>query len=86
VGLVQEIVRPGAQIDRAVELAERIATRSAPLAVRTTLVAAQRATREGEQAAAEQFTNDVVALFKTNDAAEGILSFVERRAARFVGA
>ena len=85
-GLVQEIVRPGAQIDRAVELAERIATRSAPLAVRTTLIAAQRATHEGEQAAAEQFTNDVVALFKTNDAAEGILSFVERRAARFVGA
>jgi enoyl-CoA hydratase len=85
-GLVQEVVEPGTQIDRAAELAERIATRSAPLAVRTTLVAAQRAIREGEQAAADRFTDDVVALFQTKDGAEGVLSFVERRPANFVGA
>jgi len=85
-GLVQEVVAPGTQIDRAAELAERIATRSAPLAVRTTLVAAQRAIREGEQAAADRFTDDVVALFQTKDGAEGVLSFVERRPANFVGA
>jgi len=85
-GLVQEVVAPGTQIDRAVELAERIATRSAPLAVRTTLAAAQRAIREGEQAAADRFTDDVVALFHTKDGAEGMLSFVERRPANFVGA
>src|SRR6187200_2328412 len=36
IGLVQEVVEPGQQRDRAIELAERIATRSAPLAVRTT--------------------------------------------------
>ena len=85
-GLVQEVVAPGTQIDRAAELAERIATRSATLAVRTTLVAAQRAIREGEQAAADRFTDDVVALFQTKDGAEGVLSFVERRPANFVGA
>jgi enoyl-CoA hydratase/carnithine racemase len=85
-GLVQEVVAPGTQIDRAAELAERIATRSAPLAVRTTLVAAQWAIREGEQAAADRFTDDVVALFQTKDGAEGVLSFVERRPANFVGA
>ncbi|HYZ66706.1 MAG TPA: crotonase/enoyl-CoA hydratase family protein [Mycobacterium sp.] len=86
IGLVQEVVDPGQQRDRAVELAERIAMRSAPLAVRTTLAAAQRANREGEQAAAGRFENDVVALFKTKDGAEGMQSFIERRPARFVGA
>jgi enoyl-CoA hydratase len=86
IGLVQEVVAPGNQLDRAVELAERIATRSAPLAVRTTLAAAQRANREGEQAAEDRFVDDVVALFKTTDGAEGMQSFLERRPARFVGA
>jgi enoyl-CoA hydratase len=86
IGLVQEVVEPGDQLDRAVELAERIATRSAPLAVRTTLEAAQRANREGERAAEDRFVDDVVALFKTQDGAEGLVSFMERRPARFVGA
>jgi enoyl-CoA hydratase len=86
IGLVQEVVEPGDQLDRAVELAERIATRSAPLAVRTTLAAAQRANREGERAAEDRFVDDVVALFKSKDGAEGMLSFMERRPARFVGA
>jgi enoyl-CoA hydratase len=86
IGLVQEVVEPGDQLDRAVELAERIATRSAPLAVRTTLEAAQRANREGERAAEDRFIDDVVALFKTQDGAEGLASFLERRPARFVGA
>lgn len=86
IGLVQEVVAPGEQLDRAVELAERIATRSAPLAVRTTLAAAQRANREGERAAEDRFVDDVVALFKTQDGVEGIQSFIERRQPRFVGA
>jgi enoyl-CoA hydratase/carnithine racemase len=86
IGLVQEVVDPGDQLDRAVELAERIATRSAPLAVRTTLAAAQRAAREGERAAEDRFIDDVVALFRSKDGTEGMLSFLERRPARFVGA
>jgi enoyl-CoA hydratase/carnithine racemase len=86
IGLVQEVVEPGNQLGRAAELAERIASRSAPLAVRTTLAAAQRANREGEQAAEDRFVDDVVALFKTTDGAEGMQSFLERRPARFVGA
>lgn len=86
IGLVQEVVEPGEQLGRAVELAERIATRSAPLAVRTTLEAAQRANREGERAAEDRFVDDVVALFKTQDGVEGIQSFIERRQPRFVGA
>jgi enoyl-CoA hydratase/carnithine racemase len=86
IGLVQEVVEPGNQVDRAVELAERIASRSAPLAVATTLAAAQRANREGERAAEDRFVDDVVSLFNTKDGAEGMLSFVERRPARFIGA
>jgi enoyl-CoA hydratase len=86
IGLVQEVVEPGDQLDRAVELAERIATRSAPLAVGTTLAAAQRANREGERAAEDRFVDDVVSLFNTKDGAEGMLSFLERRPARFIGA
>src|SRR4051795_11446717 len=40
IGLVQEITEPGAHVERAVELAEAIATRSGPLGVRTTLASA----------------------------------------------
>ena len=85
IGLVQEVVEPGDQLDRAAELAERIATRSAPLAVGTTLAAAQRANREGERAAEDRFVDDVVSLFNSKDGAEGVLSFLERRPARFIG-
>src|SRR5437899_7341572 len=52
IGLVQEVTEAGEHVDRAIELAERIATRSAPLGVRTTLASAQLALAEGDQAAA----------------------------------
>src|SRR5690348_1791150 len=37
IGLVQEVVEPGRELDRAIELADLIATKSAPLGVKTTL-------------------------------------------------
>jgi enoyl-CoA hydratase len=46
IGLIQEITEPGAHLARAVELAESIATRSAPLGVRATLSSARRALDE----------------------------------------
>jgi enoyl-CoA hydratase len=85
IGLIQELTEPGAQLDRAVELAERIATRSAPLGVRTTLASAQRAFNDGPAAAAARLNEDMVALLRTKDGAEGMLSFIERRAATFTG-
>jgi enoyl-CoA hydratase len=85
IGLVQEVTEPGRHLDRAVELAERIATRSAPLGVRTTLASAQRALAEGDEAAATRLDDDMVALLQTEDGAEGMMSFIERRPARFTG-
>src|SRR3954451_13603633 len=85
IGLVQEVTEPGKHVDRAVELAEGIATRSAPLGVRTTLASAQRAIAEGHAAAAARLTEDMVALLRSEDGAEGMMSFVERRPAKFTG-
>jgi enoyl-CoA hydratase len=85
IGLIQEITQPGAHLDRAVEIADSIATRSAPLGVRTTLTSAQRALREGHAAAASRLNDDMVSLLRTEDGAEGMMSFIERRAANFTG-
>jgi enoyl-CoA hydratase len=85
IGLVQEVVEPGSQVERAMELAERIAAQAAPLGVRATLASARRAVTEGQQSAADRLVPDVAALFGSADAAEGVRSFVERRPARFTG-
>jgi enoyl-CoA hydratase/carnithine racemase len=85
IGLVQEVVEPGRQLDRAVEIAEAIATRSAPLGVRATLESAHRARLEGEHAAFARLEPDMVALFESEDGREGLASFVERRDANFTG-
>jgi enoyl-CoA hydratase len=85
IGLVQEVVETGRQLDRAIELAEAIATRSAPLGVRTTLESAHRARLEGESAAFARLEPDMVSLFESDDGREGLMSFIERREARFTG-
>jgi enoyl-CoA hydratase/carnithine racemase len=85
IGLVQEVVEPGRQLDRAIELAQMIAEKSAPLGVKTTLASAHRARIQGEAAAFERLVPDMAELFETEDGREGLRSFVERREARFVG-
>jgi enoyl-CoA hydratase/carnithine racemase len=85
IGLVQEVVEPGRQVDRAIELAEAIATRSAPLGVKATLASAHRARLEGEAAAFARLDADMAELFETEDGREGLQSFIERREARFTG-
>ncbi|CAM3700684.1 crotonase/enoyl-CoA hydratase family protein [Tsukamurella ocularis] len=85
IGLVQEVVEPGHQLERALELAEYIAEKSAPLGVKTTLESAHRARNEGEQAAFARLDSDMTALLHTDDGREGMQSFVERRDARFTG-
>ena len=85
IGLVQEVVEPGRQLDRAIELADAIATKSAPLGVKATLASAHRARLEGEEAAFARLDVDMSELFATEDGREGLRSFIERREARFTG-
>jgi enoyl-CoA hydratase len=85
IGLIQEVVQTGSELDRAIELAEAIATRSGPLGVKTTLESAHRTRLEGEEAAFARLEPDMVRLFESEDGHEGLASFVERREARFVG-
>lgn len=83
IGLVQEVVPPGEQLARAVGIAKVIAAQ-APLGVQGTLANARVACRN-EEAAREHLTGVLPALLTSDDAAEGVLSFVERREARFTG-
>ena len=84
IGLVQEVVPAGQQLDRAVEIARLIA-RQAPLGVRGTLANARLAARAGEGAAKEHLQALLPELTASADAAEGVRSFVERREAEFSG-
>jgi enoyl-CoA hydratase/carnithine racemase len=86
IGLVQEVA-PDRQsaLDRARAIAATIAEDAAPLGVQAILRSAQTAVTSGEEAAAQRLVPDASALFATDDAAEGLTSFIERRAARFVG-
>lgn len=84
VGLVQEIVPRGAELARALELAEQIAA-LAPRAVQATKASSRRYLDEGFAATVAAFAADQAALANSEDAREGVASFVERRAAKFTG-
>jgi enoyl-CoA hydratase len=84
IGLVQEVVPPGKQVERARELAELIA-RQAPLGVRGTLVNARLAVSGGPRAATEHLVTYLPTLLESEDAVEGVASFVQRREANFKG-
>jgi enoyl-CoA hydratase len=83
-GLVQEVVPIGQQLERAVALAETVAAQ-APLAVRATLASARQTLTQGPDAAARALLPELQNLMKSDDAREGLMSFIERRAARFTG-
>lgn len=84
IGLVQEVVPAGRQLDRAIEIAERIAS-MAPLAVQATKASARRWLDEGVEACIAALGPTQAALIASEDAAEGVASFVERRSASFTG-
>ena len=83
-GLISEIVEPGTQLERALALAERISSR-APLGVKATLASARLALEQGETVAGEALRPGVAELMSSTDAEEGMLSFIERREAKFTG-
>jgi enoyl-CoA hydratase len=84
IGIVQEVVAAGTQLDRALELAAELA-QNAPLAMNLTKANARLAVTEGEPAAIAALPEVQRALGTTADLAEGVASFVERRPARFTG-
>lgn len=84
IGLVQEVTEPGQALHRALALAETIAAQ-APLGVKTTLLHARAAYARDEPDLATRLMEDLPAVMASEDAREGLQSFLERRAAVFKG-
>ncbi len=84
IGLVQEVVPAGEQKARARAIAGLIA-KQAPLAVQATLANARIGQRDGAAAAAEHIAAQLGPILGSEDAREGLQSFVERREAVFKG-
>ena len=84
IGLVQEVVEPGQHVGRARALAQLIA-RQAPLGVQGTLANARLFEAKGVAAATLHLTDMLGKVMTSEDAAEGMMSFIERRDAVFKG-
>jgi len=84
IGLVQEVVEPGRQLERALAVAEVIAAQ-APLGVYATLASSRAAIPAAEHAAAVRLMPDLLPIMKTDDVQEGLRAFVERRPGAFKG-
>ena len=83
-GLVQEIVPAGRQLERAIELASKIAEQ-APLAIQATKESSRLYVTGGQDACIDALAPTQARLAHTADAKEGVASFVEKRAAVFQG-
>ncbi len=84
IGLVQEVVPAGSELNRALELAERICE-MAPLAVQETKASSKRFLDEGFRACVDALGPVQSKLMASEDAKEGVASFIERRSAKFKG-
>jgi enoyl-CoA hydratase len=84
IGLVQEVVPAGKQVERAMEIAEAIA-KNAPLGIRAMKAAALKYIEAAERSAVDAIAQVRERVMNSADAQEGIRSFVERRAAHFQG-
>ena len=83
-GFVQEVVEPGQQLTRALELAQRIA-QQAPLAVSASINNARKALNEGAAAARAEFGPVQRGLVGSADFQEGLRSFKDKRPPKFSG-
>lgn len=83
-GFAQELAPPGEQKARALKIARRIAAQ-APLAVRATIANARVALDEGRAASVVHARESQKALRASEDAAEGLAAFAERRPGAFKG-
>lgn len=83
-GLIQEIVDVDKLHQRARELATKIA-KAAPLGVQAALKSSKVSRYQDQQAAIAEVFNDMPAVMTSEDAREGVTSFLERREAVFTG-
>jgi enoyl-CoA hydratase/carnithine racemase len=83
-GLVQQLCAPGEQLEAAISLAQRVA-KAAPLGVQGSLRSSRTCMLEGEAAAIDVTFRGMADVMRSQDAAEGVRSFVERREAVFRG-
>ena len=84
IGLVQEVVPPGEQIERAIALAREM-LQCSPSALVHTIANARLALDQNEPAAIEAIPEMGATVQATEDFQEGLVSFLERRAAQFTG-
>lgn len=83
-GLVQELVEPGQQFDKGLEIAEKIA-KAAPLGVQAALASARKARVYGPKPALATLFEEIQPLMTSKDSQEGMMSFIERREPNFTG-
>jgi enoyl-CoA hydratase/carnithine racemase len=83
-GFVQEVVEPGQQLARALDLAQHIA-RQAPLAVSATINNARSALVDGPSEARAVFGKIQRGLLASEDFQEGLRSFKDKREPKFSG-
>jgi enoyl-CoA hydratase len=84
IGFAQEVVPVENVLERAIEIAETI-SRQAPLGVRATIRSARKMVNEGFEAARDDLQPQIINLFDSEDAKEGVQSFIERRDGNFQG-
>jgi enoyl-CoA hydratase len=83
-GMVQEVVAPGEQLACAMGYARKIAD-CAPLGVQGLLRSTRTAQAEDHDAAVAEMYKHLAPVMASEDAAEGVRSFIERRKAIFTG-
>lgn len=83
-GLIQELVEPGQQLERALYIAERIA-KAAPLGVQASLASARKTRDYNDRTAALELAAGIKPLMSSKDCQEGLQAFLERREPNFSG-
>ena len=85
-GMIQELVEPGEQFNKAMEIADTIA-KAAPLGVQGAMAASRFSEDHyhDQPATVKQFMQDLKPVMESEDSKEGVLSFMERREAVFKG-
>lgn len=83
-GMVQELVEQDRLHEHARMLAKKVA-KAAPLGVQAALKSSKQSRVHGQELALNNLFTDLPKVMSSNDAKEGIASFLERREAKFTG-